>query len=277
MITDEQFNTFLSQLAPTNFHLKDYTDFEKVISNTKQIEMKLNTLNYLIGKENLDEAIEDLYNDNPKVFSVLDILLAVRKKDKKMCINEQNDFVLIDSYLHSIDGVKSFIHETGLAEVFINKNVKNLVDYVFGVEVGLDTNARKNRSGQLMAGIVAKIFDDNDISYKTEVSSELYPEINAEFGDDTKVFDFVIEKPNTKYFIEVNFYSGGGSKLNEVARSFSKISPLINRHSGNKFIWITDGKGWETAKSKLKEAMDIVDYVYNLTTIKSLIDEIKND
>lgn len=36
-----------------------------------------------------------------------------------------------------------FLKETGLDEIFISGRVKDLVDYVFGVEVGMDTNARK--------------------------------------------------------------------------------------------------------------------------------------
>lgn len=40
------------------------------------------------------------------------------------------------------------------------------MDYVFGIEVGLDTNARKNRVGKNMSKAVSLIFDKENIYYK---------------------------------------------------------------------------------------------------------------
>lgn len=76
--------------------------------------------------------------------------------------------------------------------------------------------------------------------------------------------------------IEVNFYSTGGSKLNEVARSYSDIAPKINSVPGFEFVWITDGVGWKSAKNKLQEAYSIIPNIYNLTDIDKLLTEIKN-
>ncbi|MDR3245347.1 MAG: type II restriction endonuclease [Prevotellaceae bacterium] len=39
-----------------------------------------------------------------------------------------------------------FLIESGLADILKNRQIKNLVDYTIGVEVGLDSNGRKNRS-----------------------------------------------------------------------------------------------------------------------------------
>lgn len=144
---EKNFDLFISQLSETNATLDYFTDFEKVICNTNKIAIKLNQLNYLIGKEDLHKAIKELYEENPKVFEVLDILLAVRKKDKKKTLNANGEFVLLESYFISLQGLIDYIDQTGLANIFRNKNVTNLVDYVFGVEVGLDTNARK-KSGR---------------------------------------------------------------------------------------------------------------------------------
>ena len=132
---EKNFDLFISQLSETNATLDYFTDFEKVIRNTNKIAIKLNQLNYLIGKEDLRKAIKELFEENPKVFEVLDILLAVRTKDKKKTLNSNGEFVLLESYFTSLQGVIDYIEQTGLAEVFKNKNVTNLVDYVFGVEV----------------------------------------------------------------------------------------------------------------------------------------------
>lgn len=274
MHTKEQFDIFMSQLKETNATLDFYCDFKKINSNVESIAIKLNQLNYLIGQEDLDDAIRRLWKENPKVFSIMDILIAVRKKEKKKAILEDGSVKLISRFFDDVDSVIDYIHGTGLDVVLQNKQVKNLVDYVFGVETGLDTNARKNRSGHLMEGQVANIFDKAGIEYRQEVYSTDYPELSV-LGEDKKRFDFVIEAKSCKYLIEVNFYSGGGSKLNEVARAYSELSPKINAVDGFEFVWITDGKGWKSARNKLEEAFYAIPNVYNLTTISEFINNIK--
>ncbi len=276
MHTKEQFDVFMSQLKETNATLDFYCDFKKINSNVEAISIKLNQLNYLIGQNNLDEAIRRLWNENPKVFSVMDILIAVRKKENKKAILEDGNIKLISSFFEDVQGVIDYIHGTGLDEVLQNKQVKNLVDYVFGVETGLDTNARKNRSGHLMEGQIASILKKAGVKYRQEVYSTEYPEL-AVLGEDKKRFDFVIETSRCNYLIEVNFYSGGGSKLNEVARSYSELSPKINAVDGFEFVWITDGIGWKSARNKLEEAFYAIPNIYNLTTISEFTDKIKNE
>lgn len=275
MKTKQDFKTFMSQLSETNATLDFFCDFDKISTNVADIAISLNTLNYLLGKRNLRKAVEDIWKRDKKVFEVLDILIATRKKDKKKFYNKKGEKLLVHSLFSSVDGVMEFLEGTGLDRVFINTEVNNLVDYVFGVETGLDTNARKNRSGKITEKLVANIFDSYEIKYKKQVSSATFPMISNVLGVDKKVFDFVIEKKNITYLIEVNFYSGGGSKLNETARSYTDIAPKINSVNGYRFIWITDGEGWLSAKNKLEEAFMTIPDVYNLTTINKFINSIK--
>lgn len=272
----KDFNLFLSQLSENNATLDYFTNFDKVIRNTNKIAMKLNQLNYLIGKTDLRKAIEELYEENPKVFVVLDILLAVRTKDKKKTLDSSGNFVLLESYFTSLQGVIDFIEQTGLAEVFKNKNVTNLVDYVFGVEVGLDTNARKNRSGENMAKAIALKFRNADIPFRSEVYSTEFGEIKS-LGQDLKRFDFVIQTNKKTYLIEANFYNGGGSKLNEVARAYTDIAFKINQYEKFEFVWITDGQGWLSAKNKLGEAYSLIPSIYNLESLSEFLNQIKSE
>lgn len=272
----EQFKTFMSQLSETNATLDYFTDFGKIVSNINKISIKLNQLNYLIGKENLAKAVEELFEENPKVFEVLDILIAVRKNKKAKTFNSNGDIVLVETYFHSPTTISEFIEKTGLGDVFRNKNVTNLVDYVFGIEVGLDTNARKNRGGDNMSKAVSLIFDTSNVSYKKEVSNTVYPEIIS-LGADVKRFDFVIKTKKKTYLIETNFYNAGGSKLNETARSYSDVAPKINQYASYEFVWITDGQGWHTAKNKLEEAFTIIPSLYNLTTLHLFVEKIKGE
>ena len=271
----EQFKTFLSQLSETNATLDYFVDFEKVKGNVRKIALKLNQLNYLIGKDNLEEAINDLYEENPKVFEVLDILIAVRNKNAKTLDNTVK-ITLLASYFTSPKGVLEYIYETGLAEVFKNKEISNLVDYVFGIEVGLDTNARKNRGGDNMSKAVSLLFDREGIYYKKEVNSTLFLDIES-LGVDVKRFDFVIKTKKKTYLIETNFYNTGGSKLNEVARAYSEVAPKINQYENYEFVWITDGQGWLSAKNKLEEAYNTIPSVYNLTTLSEFVEKVKKE
>ena len=273
--TPVEFTTFLSQLKETNQALDFFCDFDKIYSNVDDIRLSLCMLNSLIGATDMRSTVETIWRRDRSAFNVMDILIAVRSDGKKKVLNSLGECVVLDTLFESVDGVMEFLNNTGLAEVLQSQKITNLVDYVFGVETGLDSNARKNRSGHVMENVVAEIFNDNAIPYRTEVYSSEWAEIASALGDDEKRFDFVIETDNKTYLIEVNFYSGGGSKLNEVARSYSDIAPKINAVDGFEFVWITDGIGWNSAKNKLQEAFNIIPNIYNLTNINEFINGIK--
>ena len=273
--TKEQFDLFISQLQETNQTLDFFCDFDKISQNVEDIKLSLCMLNSLIGSSDLRKSVETIWKRDKSAFGVMDILIAVRSEGKKKVLDSLGRCVVLDTLFNSADGVMEFLENTGLAEIFQSKKINDLVDYVFGIETGLDTNARKNRSGHVMEDMVARIFEKNGIHYRQEVYSSEWPTITRVLGDDEKRFDFVIKTAAKTYLIEVNFYSGGGSKLNEVARSYSDIAPKINSVSGFEFVWITDGIGWKSAKNKLQEAYSIIPSVYNLKNIDNFIKIIK--
>ena len=272
--TTTDFYTFMSQLKDTNQTLDFFCDFDKIHNNVENIKLSLCMLNSLIGTTDLRSAVETIWRRDKSAFNVMDILIAVRSEGKKKVLNSLGKCVILNSLFNSVDGVIEFLEDTGLAEVLQSQKITNLVDYVFGVETGLDSNARKNRSGHVMEDVVAEIFDNNNIEYRKEVYSSEWTEMTQALGDDEKRFDFVIETPQKIYLIEVNFYSGGGSKLNEVARAYSDIAPKINAVEGFEFVWITDGVGWNSAKNKLQEAFNIIPSIYNLTSIYNFIEQL---
>lgn len=272
--TPTEFATFMSQLKETNQTLDFFCDFDKIHDNVEDIKLSLCMLNSLIGATDMQSAVETIWRRDKSAFNVMDILIAVRSEGKKKVLNSLGECVVLDSLFESVEGVMEFMNDTGLAEVFQSQKITNLVDYVFGVETGLDSNARKNRSGHVMENVVAEIFENNGVDYRTEVYSSEWVEMTKALGDDEKRFDFVIETPQKIYLIEVNFYSGGGSKLNEVARAYSDIAPKINAVDGFEFVWITDGIGWNSAKNKLQEAFNIIPSIYNLSTIEHFISQI---
>lgn len=271
---NKDFDYFMSQLQETNQSLDFFCDFDKISENVEDIKLSLCMLNSLLGTIDLRKSVETIWNRDKSAFNVMDILIAVRSEGKKKVLNSLGKCVILDSLFESVDGVIEFLEGTGLADIFREKKINDLVDYVFGIETGLDSNARKNRSGHVMEGTVASILDNNEIEYREEVYSSEWSEITEVLGDDEKRFDFVIKAKDKTYLMEVNFYSGGGSKLNEVARAYSDIAPKINSVPGFEFVWITDGIGWKSAKNKLQEAYNIIPRIYNLTNIKDFIQEI---
>lgn len=271
----KDFNKFMSQLQETNQTLDFFCDFDKIAANVDNIKLSLCMLNSMIGTTDLRRSVETIWNRDRSAFSVMDILIAVRSEGKKVVLNSAGDCIILDKLFTSIDGVMEYLEGTGLADLFRQKKINDLVDYVFGIETGLDSNARKNRSGHVMERMVASILKENGIKFRQEVYSTEWSNLQRVLGDDEKRFDFVIQTPKKTYLIEVNFYSGGGSKLNEVARSYSDIAPKINSVSGFEFVWITDGIGWKSAKNKLQEAYSIIPSIYNLTSIKEFLQEVK--
>lgn len=266
----------MSQLQETNQTLGFFCDFEKISANVDDIKLSLYMLNSLIGTKDLRKSVETIYNRDKSAFGVMNILIAVRNDGKKRVLNKSGECIYLNSLFNSVDGVIEYLEGTGLADIFRKGTIKNLVDYVFGIETGLDSNARKNRSGHLMEYAIANIFRKNAIDFRQEVYSTEWSELQEALGNDEKRFDFVVKTNKVTYLIEVNFYSGGGSKLNEVARSYSDIAPKINNVKGFEFVWITDGIGWKSAKNKLQEAYNIIPSVYNLTNIDEFLNKIQS-
>ena len=274
---ERNFNIFFSQLQETNQTLDFFCDFEKISNHVNDIKLSLCMLNSLIGTTDLRKSIETIWTRDKSAFSIMDILIAVRSNGKKSILDSNGNCIILNRLFESVDGIIEYLEGTGLAKIFTEGKIKDLVDYVFGIETGLDSNARKNRSGHIMENMIADIFTKNGIAFRQEVYSTEWTEIQQALGDDKKRFDFVIKSASTTYLIEANFYNGGGSKLNEVARSFMEIAARINSVKGFEFIWITDGTAWKAAKDKLKEAYSKIPSMYNLTNITDFINGVKQD
>ena len=169
-----------------------------------------------------------------------------------------------------------FMKATGLYELLSNHIINNLVDYVCGVEVGLDSNGRKNRGGHLMEDLVEEFIKATGKEYYKEMYvTAIEEKWGVDFssvssqGKATKRFDFVVKTENQIYVFETNFYAGGGSKLNETARSYKMLSQQIDATEGVTFIWITDGIGWKSARRNLEQTFDVMDTIFNIKELEN--------
>lgn len=271
------FESFISTLKPTNRNLSFYVDWDKCLTNRDRITIALNHLNFLLGKDSkqMQECIATLFAEYSKAFEVLPLLLAVRDSNEKV-LDSQGLEIQMFKILQTPQGIYNFICESGLLEVFSDKKIKDLNDFVFGIEVGLDSNARKNRSGKTMESLIARIFKEANLSFREQVNIKEFQDLHKVFGEDIKKFDFVVFSKNKQYFIECNFYTGGGSKLNETARAYTELATKFENLKDRSFVWISDGQGWLSAKNKLQEAYKSVE-MYNLSNISDFIKKAQND
>ena len=243
-----------------------FVNWEKVFANASDLEISLNKLNFLLGKKNLKEEFAKLYASNPDVVKALPVLLAVRENKLEIFDKATKDSEFFD-FTTAKDGADKhfkFLEKSGLARLFQKDGIKNLVDYVRGVEVGLDSNGRKNRGGTLMEEIVEsfvkKFAERHGFDYLTQARAT---GIKANWGYKVEVdksersFDFAIYNPETKNIklFETNFYNGGGSKLKAVCGEFRSLYDELKKQNID-FVWITDGRGWKTAKHPLEETFN---------------------
>jgi type II restriction enzyme len=268
--------TFKDSIADWNY----YTDFNKVYKNVDSIKIELNLLNSLINSRDIENEFLRLVTKYPEVLRAVPILLAKRESEIKISKPEGTKTFKFSKANYSITEYAEFMRNTGLFELLSRHIISDLSDYVKGVEVGLDSNARKNRTGTAMENLVESHlvrlgFFEGKSYFRQLRASQIY----KLFGVDVtnvdienkaeKVFDFVVKTENLVYGIEVNFYSGGGSKLNETARSFKMIAQESKGISGFKFVWITDGTGWFSAKNNLEETFSAHDYIFNINDLET--------
>jgi hypothetical protein len=278
---DAAFDDFFKTLRPS-LKLWDYfVNWDKVYRNTKEIEIYLNLWNFLLGKENFDEDFEALLGKHPEIVKAIPSLI-VRDGNTSQAfsiIEDISDLGKPDLFFDFSTGAKTkeqresalkFIKSSGLIRLFKKDGVKNLVDYVIGVEAGLDSNGRKNRSGTSMEGLVDAYLAKFTKSAKLEYISQATPnKIKEKWGfvvpvdKSSRSFDFAISDGKTLVLMEVNFYGGGGSKLKATAGEYKGLNVLL-KIPKVKFVWVTDGLGWNTTKLPLRSAYEEIDYLWNL-------------
>jgi type II restriction enzyme len=279
---EEGFENFIATLRPS-LKLWDYfVNWDKVFRNTREIEIHLNLWNYLLGKDDFEAEFDALVSRHPeivqalpslivrdgggsKTFSVVQDLMNLRAPELMF------DFSKPATTLEQRALALEFVTKSGLYKLFAKDGVKNLVDYVLGVEAGLDSNGRKNRGGTSMEMVVEAYLtaftSSNGLQF---ISQATPPRISEKWGfkvpvdKSTRRYDFAVSNGNKLVIIEVNFYGGGGSKLKATAGEYKALGKILDLPDID-FVWVTDGEGWNTTKLPLQEAFNSLDYVWNLS------------
>lgn len=273
---NEWFDTFTDTIASYDY----YVDFKKIYANVSDMKVELNILNSLIGSKNIKDEFEDIVRKYHDVIKCIPILVAVREKE--ITAMDESGKVIYDfkKASNDINQYSYFMEKTGLFDLLSNHIINNLYDYVTGVETGLDSNARKNRGGHLMENLVESFIinagfvkDKNYFKemYISDVQKKWKIDLSAisNKGKTEKRFDYVMKTNNCIYGIETNFYTSGGSKLNETARSYKEIALEAKSIDGFEFVWFTDGQGWVSARNNLEETFDVLEHLYNINDLEN--------
>lgn len=282
---DKWLSTFRKSISGYDY----YVEYKKVIDNVDNVKVELNILNTLVGSKNIEEDFERIVRKYPEALKCVPLLLAVRGYEI-YAQDEQGAYLYNFKRMnYDIEQYKIFMSKTGLFDMLSNHLVNNLVDYALGVEVGLDSNGRKNRGGHQMENLVQKYIEMAGFEKGVSYFKEMYlKDIEKRWdidlsalsnqGKAAKRFDFVIKTDSMIYAIETNFYSSSGSKLNETARSYKMLAQEADTVEGFTFIWITDGIGWNDAKGNLRETFDAMETVFNISEVEDgLFNKIKSN
>lgn len=285
---EDVFNFLLDTLQESIFTWDYFVNFEKVITNINKVEYELNILNSLIGlsDEEFDDTLEMIIENYPKVRDVLPLLIACRRQkiaETPILVDIEN--MIVENKVHLFNSrvkleekdkqdIKKFFDDSGLKSFLINKEVSNLVDFCKGIEVGMDTNGRKNRTGTSMESIIRRYLQDFCQKYNfewleqsTKKQIETNWNISIEIEEINRRFDFALrDEFNNLSLIEVNYYGSGGSKLKATAGEYKDVHSLLSKQNIN-FIWITDGQAWKGTRNALYETFLHNDYVFNLKMI----------
>lgn len=283
--SDERLNVFLSTLSVTNRTPEYYVNWIKVERETRKFELELNTLNYLIGKEDIYNESLILFTKQPELLKAIPSLIASRDKILDILIIDNQDNMSFEQLNFSkIDTTRIvdyvvFAEQSGLLDFLQNKANRSLVDYVYGVEAGLDSNARKNRSGTTMEGIlerhIAKIAQEQGLEWKAQATASFIKSnwnIEVPVDKSERRFDVAVysRERHKVWLIETNYYGGSGSKLKAVAGEFTELSQFVKSSKDDiEFVWVTDGQGWKTARLPLSEAFGHIQNVFNLNMLKN--------
>ncbi|MEI3357302.1 MAG: type II restriction endonuclease [Clostridia bacterium] len=286
-MNNRNFEEWLSEFDDSIASWKYYTDFDKVYDNVNKIKNELNLLNGLIGSKNIENDFKELINEYPKVLQAIPILIA--KRENVIIIKDaiQDYYYNFNKMNYSIEDYIMFMRKTGIFDLLENHLIGNVFDYVTGVEVGMDTNGRKGRTGDAMEDLVEsyllKAGFVRDFNYfkeytKTDIMNKWGIDLshinqklkgNSKNKNAEKRFDFVVKTNEMLYVIETNFYATQGSKLNETARSYKMIESEFKNMKDVTFVWFTDGKGWKSARHNLEETFNEMKHIYNISDMKN--------
>ena len=284
---DEICKALSDTLIETNYTYDFFVNWTKATNNRDAFKYEIALLKSL---KNSSEPVPDFRNllaKYPEVIKVIPLLLACRDGLLKVLKSietglqyETFNFSQKSYDTKEINRIVDFTKNTGLLDILCQMD--SATDYLLGVEVGLDTNARKNRSGLFLEKMVTETLAELSTHYSSLVIVEqksfgyVAEKYDVQIPPTLKdrKFDYAVINKGKATTIEVNFYGGTGSKPSEIVSSYTDRNRVLTS-AGWKFVWLTDGMGWRKMKNPLRVGVENMDYVINANLLrKGLLEKI---
>lgn len=262
-------NEFLNSLLVTNHNYDFFVDWDKIYDKLKENLTEISILNSLnkVSSDEVESEFRKIITLYPEVVPILPSILAIRYENKKEYIvdifdGEFKEYDFNDE-TYNVEDIVYFSEKTGLLDLF-NK-ITDLYTYLLGTEVGLDTNARKNRSGTTYESFIEDLLTNELEEFPNySFTSQSY----VDNIDRKKVADFIISTEGKQtIIIECNFYNSTGSKPIEVANAYIDLQNQLSEENLI-FLWITDGHGWNSMKNVFSKVSPKIDYLLNYNLLK---------
>lgn len=268
---------FLNTLVITNKTYAFFTDWKKARSYEDIYRDELALLGVLTNSQDPEAELKRLILSYPRINSLIPLLSAIRVKSTKKLLfvldkDEKEDLEYNFSTVGVSDEIATRSVEFAVKSGLLSElcKIKNHADYYFGVEVGLDTNGRKNRSGFAMEALVEPYISDLASKYGGRYLTQTNFENAAQIFNVTmpanqfnKRGDFMLFINGKPYNIETNFFDGGGSKQEVINSYISRMQDL--NEAGWGFGVVTDGPGWHKNRNQVEHAYATIRHIYNLS------------
>lgn len=271
----------MANLTPSIKTFDYFINWKKARRLFAQVEPEVNLLNVLLGKADLKKELDALLQKYPSVVKAFPALFAFRLEAEDLDIlvdytegkfrYDRYDLAVRSSYTPEQRAkIVEFAEKVGILDLFRSGVTRSLPDYTFGVEVGIDTNGRKNRGGKLMENVLAQILTPICIKHGWKMmpqptKKKLWDEWKIKLDvDQTDVRpDMAVSTPKGLWLIETNFYNAQGSKLKATAGEYKGKSAWC-KSQGHQYLWVTDGTGWKQSEAALRECFDAIDYTLTI-------------
>lgn len=250
-----------------------FTSYNQVLERYQKFDDFLQ----FIGKVNKDEFITkflEYTSKNKDAIKLTPLFTAVR--DTNVHVLHDGEQLEFDFASIEPEEAIEFLEKVGFFLIFEKITTLDLASYYIGAEVGLDSNGRKNRGGTLMENTVAAILKRQGIKFISQANKEkIEKEFNVSIDKKQKKdkhFDFAFEHEDIIYLVETNFFNSGGSKVNEVLRSYIQLNKDVPDYSDEKqfkFMFITDGQGLLEDINGLEDAYTSIEHMMNLDDLES--------
>ena len=270
------FGRFMASLQPRSTNWDYFIDPKRLDKVLAEVLDLIIYLDQLIGADDITDRFRQLIKNRPEAVKALPYLVGRWQDSSSITIESAAtrlhlDFVNCDP--QKIEDYCTFFNKSRLKELISQQNIRSLVDYVLGVEVGLGSHRRKNLTGNIMEAICGRKLESFCLNnnYDQPISQvspdDIYQRWNFDLSHlkGNRRFDFAFSNHLGQLFlIEANFYNSPGSKLKATAGEYRNLCRNLTTSRQIKFIWITDGPGWKKTSRPLFDSFADIDYIINL-------------